>query len=130
MSEPSAEQLVYLPIDQPIWERFFAVFPLVLVGSKEESGYDLAPKHMAIPLGWDNYFCFVCSPRHGTYQNIRRHPEFTVSYPRPSQVVTTSLSAAPREADQCRTSRGAVVFRDGLDDARPQGPRLELRLEP
>jgi flavin reductase (DIM6/NTAB) family NADH-FMN oxidoreductase RutF len=89
--------------DHPIWERFFTVNPLVIVGSKEEDGrYDLAPKHMAFPLGWKNYFGFVCTPRHGTYQNIKRTGEFSVSYPKPTQVVITSLTATPRCDDDTK----------------------------
>ena len=80
----------------PIWDRFFTIAPLVLVGTKEHDGYDLAPKHMVTPMGWENYFGFVCAPRHRTYQNIAREHTFTVSYPRPTQLVVTSLAAAPR----------------------------------
>jgi flavin reductase (DIM6/NTAB) family NADH-FMN oxidoreductase RutF len=73
------------------------VAPLVLIGTRDEDGsLDLAPKHMAIPMGWQNYFGFVCSPRHHTYTNIERNGEFTVSYPKPSQVLYASLAASPR----------------------------------
>jgi hypothetical protein len=42
--------------DRSLWDQFFAVFPLVIIGSKEPDGtFDLAPKHMAIPLGWENH---------------------------------------------------------------------------
>jgi flavin reductase (DIM6/NTAB) family NADH-FMN oxidoreductase RutF len=99
------DRLIPLPIDRPIWDRFFGVFPLVIVGSKEQEGrYNLAPKHMAMPLGWENHYCFVCSPRHTTYHNIRRHGAFTVSYPRPSEVLLASLAAAPRCEDQSKPS--------------------------
>ena len=81
----------------PIWDRFFTVAPLVLVGTRDEDGaLDLAPKHMAMPMGWQNYFGFVCSPTHSTCSNIERTGEFTVSYPKPSQVLYTSLAASPR----------------------------------
>lgn len=86
-----------IAVDSPIWERFFSVFPLVLVGTRETDGaYDLAPKHMAMPMSWQNYFGFVCAPHHRTYQNAQRENAFTVSYPRPSQLVLASLAAAPR----------------------------------
>jgi len=91
------EGLENLPTEQPIWDRFFTVAPLVLIGTQEKDGQpDVAPKHMAFPLGWGNYFGFVCTPRHNTYGNIERTGCFTVSYPRPSNVVTTSLAASPR----------------------------------
>lgn len=98
------DALIPLPTDRPIWDRFFGVFPLVIVGSKEGDGHNLAPKHLAMPLGWENYFGFVCSPRHNTYANIRRHGTFTVSYPRPSEVLLASLAAAPRAEDLSKPS--------------------------
>ena len=57
-------------------------------------GYDLAPKHMATPLGWGGWFGFVCTPSHATYANALREGFFTVSFPRPSQVLLASLAAA------------------------------------
>jgi len=86
-----------LDVTSPIWERIFTVAPLVLVGTVEADGSpDFAPKHMAFPLGWENYFGFVCTPRHATYGNAIRSGVFTVTYPRPADIVMTSLSAAPR----------------------------------
>lgn len=99
--QEAGRALIELDIEQPIWDRFFWVAPLVLVGTREAGGgHDLAPKHMAMPMGWDNYFGFVCTPRHHTYSNIQRCGEFTVSYPRPSQLVLTSLAASPRCGEQ------------------------------
>ena len=93
----SNDNLVSLAVDEPIWDRFFSVFPLVVVGTVEADGsYDLAPKHLAIPMSWDNYFGFVCSREHHTYTNIERSGEFTVSYPTADQVTLTSLAASPR----------------------------------
>ena len=84
----------------PVWEQFFTVAPLVLVGTRDADGsLDLAPKHMVTPMGWQNYFGFVCTPRHNTCSNIARTGEFTVSYPKPSQVLITSLAASPRVAE-------------------------------
>jgi flavin reductase (DIM6/NTAB) family NADH-FMN oxidoreductase RutF len=98
---------VELEVERPVWDRFFLVSPLVLVGTREGAGFDLAPKHLAFPLGWENYFGFVCTPRHATYHNAREAGAFTVSYPRPEQLVMTSLAA------QARTAEGAVP---GLSD--------------
>jgi len=96
-------KLKSLDISRPIWDRVFSVFPLVIVGSRESDGRaNLAPKHMAMPLGWDNYYCFVCSPRHTTYHNVRRHGAFTVSFPRPTEVLVASLAASPRSEDQTK----------------------------
>jgi flavin reductase (DIM6/NTAB) family NADH-FMN oxidoreductase RutF len=101
-----------LGVDRPIWDRFFTVAPLVVVGSKEPDGtYDLAPKHMAMPLGWQNYYAFVCSPQHATYRNIRRERQFTVSFPRPNAIVASSLAASPRCDDDTKPALGLLPRR-------------------
>ena len=95
MSQSICNGMVRLDLSQSIWDNFFLVAPLVVIGTKEQlGGYDLAPKHMAMPLGWDNYFGFVCTPSHHTYQNICREKAFTVSFPHPEQIILASLSAA------------------------------------
>lgn len=100
MEESVNDGIVTLDLSQPIWDRVYMVAPLVLVGTREANGgYDLAPKHMAMPLSWQDHLGFVCTPRHGTYQNIRRERAFTVSYLRPSQMLEASLAAAPRCGD-------------------------------
>jgi len=93
-ADPYAE-LVSLGTHHPIWDRFFWVAPLVVIGTREMSSeFDLAPKHMVRPLGWQNYFSFVCTPKHATYRNAQREKAFTVSYPRPDQVVIGKVLAA------------------------------------
>lgn len=97
MSDSSYSNLETLNLEQSVWERVFTLAPLVLVGTTDPDGApDLAPKHMAFPLGWGNYFGFVCAPSHGTYRNIARTGEFSVSYPRPGDIVNASLTALPR----------------------------------
>jgi flavin reductase (DIM6/NTAB) family NADH-FMN oxidoreductase RutF len=109
MSAESNSGLVQLDVSQPIWDRFFWVAPLVVVGTREPGGeIDFAPKHMATPLGWQNHFGFVCTPRHRTYQNAKRERAFTVSYPRPDQIVLTSLAAAPRCGSEDKPSLAAL----------------------
>jgi flavin reductase (DIM6/NTAB) family NADH-FMN oxidoreductase RutF len=109
-AELSAEraQLVELSTETPIWERFFTVAPLVLVATREGDGYDVAPKHLAMPLGWENYFGFVCSPRHSTYRNLGEHPEFTVSCPGADQLLQVSMAAGGRLDDSSKPSLAAV----------------------
>ena len=97
MSTIENEQIVTLGTDRPIWERFFLVAPLIVVGTKEGDTYNLAPKHMAMPMSWGHYYGFVCTPRHKTYQNIKATGQFTVSYPRPDQVTAASLTASERQ---------------------------------
>lgn len=93
----NTSDLIELDPSSSIWEKFFTVFPLVVIGTREaDGGDDLAPKHLAMPLSWGDHFGFVCTPRHNTYQNIQRTREFTVTYMRPSQAVLASLAATPR----------------------------------
>ncbi len=91
------KKFISLDTSKPIWDHLFTIAPLIVVGTREKGGYDLAPKHMATPLGFDNYFGFVCTPRHGTYANVKNTGEFTISFPTPHQITITSLSASPRE---------------------------------
>lgn len=113
----TSHRLEDLDVSRPIWDQFFTVAPLVLVGTREADGSnDLAPKHMVTPMGWQNYFGFVCTPRHGTYQNIKRDGVFAVTYPRPIQWLETSLTASPRCEDDSKpqlqlmqTSRSGAV---------------------
>ena len=98
-----------VPISSPIWSQFFVVAPLVLVGTREQNGgHDLAPKHMAMPLGWQNYFCFVCHPSHATQRNAERSGEFTVSFPRPEGIIQASLGAAGRRPDGSKPGLAAI----------------------
>lgn len=95
-----SEQLIELSVKQPIWDRFFSVHPLVVIGTRGEDDVDdLAPKHLAMPVSWDNYFGFVCTPKHRTYQNVTQSRQFTVTYVRPNQVVFASFAASPRCED-------------------------------
>lgn len=97
MTTLDENDVVTLDPKQPFWERFYMVSPLVVVGTRnDDETYNLAPKHMAAPMGWADYFGFVCTPKHKTYRNAVRHSTFTVSYPKPSQVVLASLAASPR----------------------------------
>ena len=88
---------ISLDVKESIWDFFYTVAPLVIIGSKENNSFNLAPKHMATPIGFSNYFGFVCTPRHSTYHNIKKEKKFTVSFVKPSQVLFTSLSATPRD---------------------------------
>ena len=129
---PASESaLVALDPDFPVWERCFLVAPLVLIGSLEDDGrHDLAPKHLATPLSWTNHFGFVCTPTHGTYRNIARTKQFTASFPRPDQVVLTSLAAAPRCEDDKPSLEGIPVSRaERVDGVVVDGVYLQLECE-
>jgi flavin reductase (DIM6/NTAB) family NADH-FMN oxidoreductase RutF len=121
-----------LPIGEELWKRIFMVAPLVIVGTIEEDGsHDLAPKHMAMPLGWGEHYCFACSPRHATQRNAERTGAFTVSYPRPEQVVASSLTASPRDADDSKPALAALgtVAASTVDGVLVSGAYLWLECE-
>lgn len=108
--------VVPLTTAAPIWDRFFTVAPLVIVGTREpDGGHDLAPKHMAMPLGWQNFFCFVCSPRHATQRNAERTGAFTVSFPSPGQFLEVSMAAGGRDAAQAKPSLAALTTRTAAE---------------
>lgn len=116
--------------DPNLWNRFFCVYSLVIIGSKEENGaYNLAPKHMAMPMGFSNHFGFMGTPRKATYQNILREGVFTVSYPRPDQLVVSSLTASRREDDD---SKPIIDYLPTVDSKQIDGKFLKnsyLQLE-
>lgn len=96
MEAKENNRYVLLDTSSPIWQHTYMAAPLVVVGTKEGNGYDLAPKHMAFPAGFENFFGFVCTPDHSTYRNIRENGKFTVSFPVPEEIVITSLTASSR----------------------------------
>ncbi|GIU95856.1 MAG: hypothetical protein KatS3mg012_2313 [Gaiellaceae bacterium] len=101
--------LVSLPLDEPVWTKVFVVSPLVLVGTLEDDGSpDVAPKHQAMPLGWQNLFCFVCSRRHATLRNAEARGVFTVSFPRPGHILDASMAAGGRVDDSSKPSLAAL----------------------
>lgn len=92
-------EMVELQPDQPYFEAMYTVSPLVVVGTRESDGSgDLAPKHMAFPLGWGDYFGFVCTAEHSTYLNVGRTGEFTVSYLGPESLLDATFAASPRDS--------------------------------
>ena len=97
-----------LPVDA-VWQQVLTVAPLVVIGTREADGTPtLAPKHMAMRFSWADHYGFVCTPRHGTYQNIARDGEFTVSYPRPNQALFAGLAAGQRDEDDVKLSLAAL----------------------
>jgi hypothetical protein len=107
---PDAARGRVVPISNatPVWDRFFTVAPLILVATREGDGFDIAPKHMATPDGWENLYGFVCTPRHATYRNALAHGAFTVSFPRAKQIVQAGLAAAGRLDDSSKPALAAL----------------------
>ncbi len=97
--EPAPPGMRRVRPDQSLWDGFFTVAPLVLIGTLEPDGSaDIAPKHQATPIGSTGLFGFVCRPEHATLRNIRTTQCFTVGYPTPGMVLQTSLAASPRDS--------------------------------
>ena len=99
MKSDFLHDFIPLNINESVWEHFYTVAPLVVIGSKNNNNYNLAPKHMVTPIGFSNYFGFVCTPKHTTYHNIKKEEKFTVSYVKPNQILVTALAATPRCGD-------------------------------
>ena len=125
MQQSSASRLVALDTNEPIWDQFFMVMPLVLAGTKEEDGsYDLAPKHMVMPMSWDNYVGFVCTPRHGTYHNVERDEEANAFDRQAERNVDRRHDEQPAarksgrvEAERCDSAGDSGDFRHAEFDA-------------
>jgi flavin reductase (DIM6/NTAB) family NADH-FMN oxidoreductase RutF len=122
---------VSLPLGGEVWESAFLVAPLVLVTTKEGDGWDVAPKHMAMPLGWEGHYCFACTPEHATHRNVRAHPWFTVSVLGADQVLASSLAAGARAPDGSKPSLEGVATEPALvvDGRTVVGCPLALELE-
>ncbi|MBC2839553.1 flavin reductase [Robiginitalea sp. SC105] len=105
MSDGNVKHIERIATEAPVWQRFFMIAPLAVIGTLEGEGYDLAPKHMVTPMGFDNYFGFVCSPEHGTYKNIQEGGGFSVSFPKPDQTLIAALSASPRQEALCKSDQ-------------------------
>lgn len=109
MADQSSSPMIDITDDPNLWTRFFMVHALLIIGSKEKDGsFNLAPKHMAMPLGFGPYFGFMGTPRKMTYRNIKREEVFTVSFPQPDQLVQTSLTASRREDDDSKPVIDAI----------------------
>jgi len=128
-AESTKTRYVSVPTDHPVWERFPVLAPLVLVGTIEPDGEpDIAPKHLAMPVSWQNYFGFVCHPDHGTYKNLVATGTFTVGYPTPEMILQTSLAAAPRASDGSKPTVAVLPLTAAkvVDGVLVEGCRLHL----
>lgn len=125
MADQEKVTMVNITDASEMWSRCFTVHSLIIVGSKEKDGsYNLTPKHMSMPLGYGPYFGFMGTPRKNSYRNIKREGEFTISYPRPDQLVLSSLAASrSKENDsqpvieQIPTTEAKVVDGKFLEDS-------------
>ena len=108
--------MIKISVDEEMWNRIYTVHSLVIIGSKEPDGsFNMAPKHMAMPMGFSKYFGFIGTPRKSTYRNVEREKVFTVSFPRPDQVVISSLSASRREKDDSKPILKKIPMTDATE---------------
>jgi flavin reductase (DIM6/NTAB) family NADH-FMN oxidoreductase RutF len=126
--------LVRLEQGRWLFDAVFTVAPLVVVGTRDDDGTpNLAPKHMAMPIGWSDRYCFACTPRHRTHGNAVRTGEFTVSFATPEQAVLVGQVAATRGPDAVRGELAALgtVPAQEVDGVLVSGAHaaLECRLE-
>jgi flavin reductase (DIM6/NTAB) family NADH-FMN oxidoreductase RutF len=79
--------------------RYFTVKPLILVTTLGLKGLpNVAPKTQNMDVGrHEQYFAFVCTPQHHTYQNVKVNQEFVVNYPGPELIDRVSAAAQPAE---------------------------------
>lgn len=116
MGDNSSSNMIKIAVDEEMWNRLYTVHSLVIIGSKEPDGsFNMAPKHMAMPMGFSNYFGFIGTPRKSTYRNVEREKAFTVSFPRPDQVVISSLSASRREQDDSKPILNKIPMTDATE---------------
>jgi flavin reductase (DIM6/NTAB) family NADH-FMN oxidoreductase RutF len=75
--------------------RCFTVKPVILVTTLGPKGLpNVAPKTQNMDVGsQEQYFAFVCSPHHHTYQNVKANQEFVVNYPGPELIEKVSAAA-------------------------------------
>jgi len=75
--------------------RYFTVKPLILVTTLGPDGLpNVAPKTQNMDVGrTEEYFAFVCTPKHHTYQNAKTNGEFVVNYPGPELIRNVSASS-------------------------------------
>ncbi|NGP77547.1 flavin reductase [Balneolaceae bacterium YR4-1] len=116
MGDNKNSNMIKISVDDEMWNRIYTVHSLVIIGSKEPDGsFNMAPKHMAMPMGFSKYFGFIGTPRKSTYRNVEREKVFTVSFPRPDQVVISSLSASRREKDDSKPILKKIPMTDATE---------------
>jgi len=75
--------------------RYFTVKPIILVTTLGPNGVpNVAPKTQCMDVGRrEEYFAFVCTPQHHTYQNVKANREFVVNYPGPELIQKVSATS-------------------------------------
>ena len=99
MGKHTRDDLVTLGEDWPVWDRIFTVNPLVLIGTRERAA-DTISLRSIWRFPWAGRTTSGSSaPRVTRPTTTPDARVFTVSYPKPTQIVLASLSATRREGD-------------------------------
>ena len=110
MREHARHNLVTFREDQPVWDRVFTVNP---AGAGRDQGGERRvrprPQAHGVAHGLGELLRVRLYPAPRTYHNARREGVFTVSYPRPTQVVLASLAASPSEGDGSKAAAGRAA---------------------
>ena len=74
---------------------YFTIKPIILVTTLGGNGLpNVAPKTQCTSVGRrEEFFAFVCTPKHHTYQNVKANKEFVVNYPSPELIEKVSASS-------------------------------------
>jgi flavin reductase (DIM6/NTAB) family NADH-FMN oxidoreductase RutF len=74
---------------------YFTIKPIILVTTLGRGGFpNVAPKTQCMSIGKrEEYFAFVCTPEHHTYQNVKANREFVVNYPGPELIEKVSAAS-------------------------------------
>lgn len=77
------------------YAQYLNLQPLILVTTLGHSGLpNVAPKTQSMHVGrHGEYFAFVCTPLHHTYQNAKAYGEFVVNYPSPELIDKVSATS-------------------------------------
>jgi flavin reductase (DIM6/NTAB) family NADH-FMN oxidoreductase RutF len=109
---------------------YFTVKPLILVTTLGSKGLpNVAPKTQATDVGrCEQYFAFVCTPQHHTYQNVKANKEFVVNYPSPELIGKVS-AAAQRAEDSDEIALAGLTSIPSLIVKPPRIKECYLHLE-
>jgi flavin reductase (DIM6/NTAB) family NADH-FMN oxidoreductase RutF len=110
--------------------RYFTVKPLILVTTLGPTGLpNVAPKTQNMDIGRrEQYFAFVCTPQHHTYQNAKANKEFVVNYPGPKLIEKVSAAAQLAE-DSDETALAGLTSIPSLVVKPPRIKECYLHLE-
>jgi len=103
--------------------RYFTVKPTILVTTLGPGNIpNVAPKTQCMDVGRrEEYFAFVCTPKHHTYQNAKANKEFVANYPSPELIQKVSATSQSAE----NVDEIALVGLTGIPSLVVKPPRIK-----